>query len=73
MPRASSSAKRGRGTVRSTVEGAAAAQTIGMSSACKATGSEAWQPPPPPSVVPLPRFTGEDVRHAQAAFSAFGM
>ena len=58
---ASSPAKRGRGTMRSMVEGAAAASILSDSGAPKPTQIEA-RPPPPPAAVPLPRPTGEDAR-----------
>ena len=73
-PGTSSPAKRGRGTTRRVVEGAAAASRSGASRGLcfalrrdkerfepkrHARGGE--QPPPPPSAVPLPRFAGEDV------------
>ena len=50
----SSPVKRGRGTTRSVVEGAATASRPRI---------EAPQPPPPPSAVPLPRCAGEDAPH----------
>ena len=58
----SSPAQRGRGTMRSMVEGAAAASTSEDTHASKPLPEDAVsrQPPPPPSAVPLPRVAGED-------------
>ena len=56
---ASSSAKRGRGTTRSVVEGASEMPSLP-------------KPPPPPAAVPLPRFAEEDVS-PRAALAGFGL
>ncbi len=60
-PSSPAAKQRGRGTMRSMVEGAAIAPAI---------DNEAPPPPPPLPVVPLPRFAGEDMspREALAAY-----
>lgn len=55
--------QRGRGTMRSVVEGASSAST---------TSAEAPLPPSPPLEVPLSRFVGEDLLPL-AALAAFGI
>ena len=62
-PALSSPAQRGRGTMRSMVEGAAAApddQDLLDPEVSSPQDSVSRQPPPPPSAVPLPRVAGED-------------
>ena len=62
VPRASSPAKRGRGTMRSMLDGAAAASIPGVCS--RSMSPFDILPAAAPStmlrMVPLPRFTGED-------------
>ena len=57
----SSPVKRGRGTARSVVEGARAADTV-------SGNGEARQPPPPPAAGPPPRCAGEDIPGALEAY-----
>ena len=56
-----SCAQRGRGTMRSVVEGArAGALPPGEGRRQSDEGLRQRSPPPPPSAVPLPRFAGEE-------------
>ena len=67
----SSPAQRGRGTMRSMVEGAAAASIDEdiLESTPAPDAAVPRQPPPPPSAVPLPRLAGEDVASSHSSYA----